>query len=58
MGINDFSSARQWAPYARDTLSRARRGEGGRYGLRHFLWPLHGINVLPLQFPWRGGSAR
>ncbi|KAG2426342.1 hypothetical protein HXX76_013099 [Chlamydomonas incerta] len=56
MGINDFSSARQWAPYARDTMSRARRGEGGRYGLRHFLWPLSGINVLPLQFPWRGGA--
>ncbi|KAG2436133.1 hypothetical protein HYH02_011642 [Chlamydomonas schloesseri] len=57
MGINDFSSARQWAPYARDTLCRARRGKGGgRHGLRHFLWPLSGINVLPLQFPWRGGA--
>ncbi|GIL52828.1 hypothetical protein Vafri_8592 [Volvox africanus] len=37
MGINDFSCARQWAPFAKDTLSRARRGDGNRRGLRHFL---------------------
>ncbi|GLI59949.1 hypothetical protein VaNZ11_002002 [Volvox africanus] len=37
MGIDDFSCARQWAPFAKDTLSRARRGDGKRQGLRHFL---------------------
>ncbi|GLC33499.1 hypothetical protein PLESTB_000081700 [Pleodorina starrii] len=56
MGINDFSCARQWAPFARDTLARARRGGGERRGLQHFLWPPLGVNVLPLQFPWRGGD--
>lgn len=63
MGVTDFSSARQWESYARDTLRRAgREGRGGdgagRRGLRHFLWPPLGVNVLPLQFPWRGGQRQ
>ncbi|KXZ54564.1 hypothetical protein GPECTOR_4g629 [Gonium pectorale] len=56
MGIDDFSCARQWAPFARDTIARARRDGDERRGLRHFLWPPLGVNVLPLQFPWRGGA--
>ena len=36
MGIKEFSTAHQWAPYAKDTLSRV--GGRGRKGLRHFLF--------------------
>ena len=54
MGVKDFSSARQWAPFAQDALARMQRDADGRRGPWHLLRPALGMNLL--QFPWRGGA--
>lgn len=60
MGVNDFSSAKQWEPFAKEAI---RRSQGkGRRGLRHAFmsavtWPYNTMAalqpLLPPLFPSR-----